>query len=77
MKHIWRYRDWPHFTWDSYALLKPLGSVRFNQRALIAQIRELGFDIQQRLACLSGLRLCDPHKSFQRMSGLWRTQGKV
>ncbi len=47
MKYIWQHRDWPRFIWDSDALLKPLGDVRFNQGSLIAQIRELGFDIQQ------------------------------
>ncbi|NDY74531.1 DUF4172 domain-containing protein [Desulfobacter hydrogenophilus] len=47
MKYIWKYKAWPNFTWESDALLKPLGDVRFNQGSLIAQIRELGFDIQQ------------------------------
>jgi len=47
MKYIWKYKSWPHFTWNSDALLKPLGDVRFNQGSLIAQVRELGFDIQQ------------------------------
>ena len=47
MKYIWKYKNWPRFTWNSDALLKPLGEVRFNQGSLIAQIRELGFDIQQ------------------------------
>lgn len=47
MKYIWQYKNWPHFRWNSDALLKPLGEVRFNQGSLIAQVRELGFDIQQ------------------------------
>jgi Fic family protein len=47
MKYIWQNKSWPDFTWDSDLLLKPLGDVRFNQGSLIAQIRELGFDIQQ------------------------------
>ncbi len=47
MKYIWQNKSWPDFTWDSELLLKPLGDVRFNQGSLIAQIRELGFDIQQ------------------------------
>jgi len=47
MKYIWRNKSWPDFTWDSDLLLKPLGDVRFNQGSLIAQIRDLGFDIQQ------------------------------
>ncbi len=47
MEYIWQNTSWPNFTWDSELLLKPLGDVRFNQGSLIAQIRELGFDIQQ------------------------------
>jgi len=47
MKYIWGNKSWPDFTWDSDFLLKPLGEVRFNQGSLIAQIRDLGFDIQQ------------------------------
>ena len=47
MKYIWQNKTWPNFTWDSDLLLKPIGDVRFNQGSLIAQIRELGFDIQQ------------------------------
>lgn len=47
MKYIWQNKAWPDFTWNSEALLKPLGEVRFNQGSLIAQIRELGFEIQQ------------------------------
>ena len=47
MKYIWQNKSWPDFTWDSDLLLKPLGDVRFNQGSLIAQISELGFDIQQ------------------------------
>lgn len=47
MKYIWQNKDWPNFTWSSEKLLKPLGQVRFNQGSLIAQVRELGFDIQQ------------------------------
>lgn len=47
MEYIWQNTSWPNFTWNSDLLLKPLGDVRFNQGSLIAQIRELGFDIQQ------------------------------
>jgi Fic family protein len=47
MSYIWQNRSWPDFTWDSNNLLKPLGDVRFSQGSLMAQIRELGFDIQQ------------------------------
>ena len=47
MKYIWQNKSWPGFTWNSDDLLKLLGNVRFNQGSLIAQIRDLGFDIQQ------------------------------
>jgi len=47
MEYIWQKKAWPDFTWDSARLLKPLGDVRFNQGVLTAQLRELGFDIQQ------------------------------
>lgn len=47
MGYIWQAENWSEFKWDSDALLGPLGEVRFNQGALITQIRELGFDVQQ------------------------------
>lgn len=47
MAYIWQNTSWPNFSWNSDLLLKPLGDARFNQGSLIAQIRELGFDIQQ------------------------------
>ncbi len=47
MKYIWQHKSWPFFTWDSSKLLKPLGSTRFNQGALLNQMKELGFEIQQ------------------------------
>ena len=47
MKYLWQKKSWPDFNWDSERLLKPLGDVRFNQGTLMAQVRELGFDIQQ------------------------------
>ena len=47
MEYIWQKKGWPDFTWDSAHLLKPLGDVRFNQGVLTAQVREMGFDIQQ------------------------------
>ena len=47
MKYIWQDKHWPDFTWNSDLLLKSLGDVRYNQGSLTAQVRELGFDIQQ------------------------------
>ena len=47
MKYIWQTKSWPDLKWDSAKLLKPLGNIRFSQGALLTQIKELGFDIQQ------------------------------
>ena len=47
MKYIWQTKSWPGLKWDSAKLLKPLGNIRFSQGALITQIKELGFEIQQ------------------------------
>lgn len=47
MSYIWQNRSWPKFTWDSESLLKDLGRTRFAQGALLAEIKKLGFDIQQ------------------------------
>ncbi len=47
MKYIWQTKSWPDLRWDSAKLLKPLGNIRFSQGALITQIKELGFEIQQ------------------------------
>ena len=47
MKYIWQTKSWPDLKWDSAKLLKPLGNIRFSQGALITQIKELGFEIQQ------------------------------
>ena len=46
-RYIWQYPSWPKFHWDSTALLKFLGDCRFQQGALLAQMRELGFEVQQ------------------------------
>ena len=45
--YIWQFPTWPKFEWDSTALLKPLGDCRFQQGSLLAQMRELGFEVQQ------------------------------
>ena len=44
--YIWQKPAWPKFSWDDAVLLKPLGDCRFQQGALLAQMRELGFDVQ-------------------------------
>jgi Fic family protein len=46
-RYIWQFPTWPEFQWDSTVLLKLLGDCRFQQGALLAQMRELGFEVQQ------------------------------
>ena len=46
-RYIWQFPAWPEFQWDSAALLKLLGDCRFQQGSLLAQMRELGFEVQQ------------------------------
>ena len=46
-RYIWQFPAWPEFRWDSTELLKLLGDCRFQQGSLLAQMRELGFEVQQ------------------------------
>ena len=46
-QYIWQKSSWPKFQWDSNALLKTLGDCRFQQGSLLAQMRELGLEVQQ------------------------------
>jgi len=46
-QYIWQGPSWPEFRWDSTVLLKSLGDCRFQQGSLLAQMRELGFEVQQ------------------------------
>ncbi|NQU15865.1 MAG: Fic family protein [Desulfobacteraceae bacterium] len=46
-QYIWQTPSWPEFRWDSGALLSSLGDCRFQQGSLLAQMRELGFEVQQ------------------------------
>jgi Fic family protein len=46
-RYIWQFPTWPEFQWDSTVLLKLLGDCRFQQGALLAHMRELGFEVQQ------------------------------
>lgn len=46
-RYVWQGPFWPEFRWDSTILLKPLGDCRFQQGALLAQVREFGFEIRQ------------------------------
>jgi Fic family protein len=46
-QYIWQDPAWPELRWEGAALLKSLGDCRFQQGSLLAQMRELGFEIQQ------------------------------
>ena len=47
IQYIWQQPSWPAFCWDSAALLKQLGTCRFQQGALLTQMKDLGFDVRQ------------------------------
>ena len=47
IQYVWHKTSLSHLHWDHTALMKPLGSCRFQQGALLAQMRELGFEVQQ------------------------------
>ena len=44
--YIWQNPAWPEFRWDSDAILKSLGELRFHQGALFTRMKDLGFDIR-------------------------------
>jgi len=46
-QYIWQDLAWPELRWEGAALLKSLGHCRFQQGSFLAQMRELGFEIQQ------------------------------
>jgi Fic family protein len=46
-RYIWQFPDWPEFRWNSAELLKLLGDCRFQQGSLLAQMGELGVEVQQ------------------------------
>ncbi len=46
-QYIWQDLAWPELRWEGAALLKSVGDCRFQQGSLLAQMRELGFEIQQ------------------------------
>jgi Fic family protein len=46
-QYIWQASSWPRFRWESEALLRFLGDCRYRQGSLLAQMRDLGFEIQQ------------------------------
>jgi len=46
-QYIWQRPSWPEFWWDNAALLKLIGICRFQQGSLLAQMKDLGFDVRQ------------------------------
>jgi Fic family protein len=52
--YIHQRTDWPHFSWDTDALAKPLAAVRLRQGQLIGRMQALGFP-QQEEAVLTSL----------------------
>jgi len=47
-QYIWQRPSWPAFRWNDTDLIGPLGTCRFQQGSLSAQMKELGFDVRQR-----------------------------
>lgn len=46
-QYIWQGSSWPAFRWNNTDLIRPLGTCRFQQGSLLAQMKELGFDVRQ------------------------------
>jgi Fic family protein len=46
-QYIWQRPSWPEFLWDNAALLKHISICRFQQGSLLAQMKDLGFDVRQ------------------------------
>lgn len=46
-QYIWQQPSWPEFRWDNAALIKQIGMCRFQQGALLTQMKDLGFDVKQ------------------------------
>lgn len=44
--YIYQKENWPNFTWDSNAILKPLSEVRNLQGRLMGKMQGLGFELQ-------------------------------
>jgi len=42
MRYIWQNANWAEFTWDSDALVQPLGRTRLRQGALLSKVDALG-----------------------------------
>jgi Fic family protein len=44
-QYIWQHKQWPGFTWDSEALLSPLGECRLLQGKLLAKLETMGLKL--------------------------------
>jgi Fic family protein len=44
-QYIWQHKEWPNFTWDSAALLSPLGKCRLLQGKLLAKLETMGLKL--------------------------------
>lgn len=46
IKYIWKHNTWPSLTWDTDALLTPLGECRLLQGKLLSKVAGLGFNLE-------------------------------
>jgi Fic family protein len=46
IKYIWQHNAWPTLTWDTGALLTPLGECRLLQGKLLSKVASLGFNLE-------------------------------
>jgi len=46
IKYIWQHNAWPALTWDTDALLTPLGECRLLQGKLLSKVASLGFNLE-------------------------------
>ncbi|HBG06745.1 MAG: cell filamentation protein Fic [Geobacteraceae bacterium GWC2_58_44] len=46
-QYIWQQEEWPHFTWDSDALLSPLGECRLRQGKLLSKLETMGLKLDR------------------------------
>lgn len=46
-KYLYELADWPHFTWDSEAILQGVGEVRHLQGQLLGKMGVLGFKLRE------------------------------
>ena len=55
-RYLWQSKNWPEFSWDSAALLRPLGQARLAQGRLLGEVRfGLGLELQAALLVQEGM----------------------